>query len=127
VRPAVQGSIVVLVVDDDPTWAELVTRVLRLRGMQVSTTQTSLGASNLVRRLQPDVVLLDVDLPALSGDALVGLLRRSAPARTRIVLHSAHDTGTLRAVAARVGADGSLSKSTELDTLVDYVARIAKS
>ena len=69
----------VLVVDDDGMYLELVQRSLRGFGMEVTTTDSSLGVSNLIRRLEPDVVLLDVNIPALSGDAVLGLARRHAP------------------------------------------------
>src|SRR5690606_3539104 len=78
----------VLVVDDDGMYLELVERSLRGFGMDVTTTDSSLGVSNLIRRIEPDVVLLDVNIPALSGDALLGLARRTAPERTKFVLFS---------------------------------------
>jgi two-component system OmpR family response regulator len=121
-----QAPLVVLLVDDDDELAAMTTRILGAHGIQVTTTSTSLGASNLARRIRPDVVLLDVELPALTGDALVGLLRRSAPSTTRIVLYSSHDDTSLRAIARRTGADGWVSKSVDADTLVRYLTRVAR-
>src|SRR5271166_3555378 len=121
-----QEPIVVLIVDDDDDLASMTSRSLGSHGMQVTTISTSLGASKLARRVRPDVVLLDVELPALTGDALVGLLRQSAPPGTRIVLYSSHDDGALRAIARRTGADGWISKSADAETLARYLTRVAR-
>lgn len=114
----------VLVVDDDPQYLELVERTLRSFGYGVATATSSLGVSNLVRRTEPDVVLLDVNIPALSGDALLGLARRSAPEKTRFVLFSSADEATLRKTARQCGADGYITKSADGATLADYLRRM---
>ncbi len=121
-----QEALVVLLVDDDEMMATLTERVLAGHGMQVTRTATPLGASNLARRLRPDLVLLDVELPALTGDALVGLLRRTAPSTTRIVLYSSHDDGRLRDLATRTGADGWIRKGADAHTLAAYLNRVVR-
>lgn len=120
-----QQSLVVLLVDDDESMAAMTERLLAGHGMQVTRTSTPLGASNLARRLRPDLVLLDVELPALTGDALVSLLRRAAPA-TRIVLYSSHDDGVLRELARRTGADGWITKGADAQALAGYLNRVVR-
>ena len=121
-----EQRLVVLLVEDDASLAEATERALASHGLRVTWTATPLGASNLARKLQPDVVLLDVGLPALSGDALVALLRKSAPRSTRIVLYSSHDDETLRGLARRSGADGWLSKGADGAAVARYVTRLAR-
>lgn len=101
----------VLVVDDDPLQLELVQRSLRLEGFDVTVTRAALGASNLVKSFAPDVVLIDVNIPALTGDRLLTLAKKHAPPTTRFLLYSACDESRLRALAAETGADGWISKS----------------
>src|SRR5690606_5831010 len=79
-RPS-RGAVVmpklrVLVVDDDVQHLDLVRRSLRAFGIDVETSDSSLGVSAIIRRTEPDLVLLDVNIPALPGDALLGLARR---------------------------------------------------
>jgi CheY-like chemotaxis protein len=57
----------VLIVEDDVCIQELLTDVLVSHGYHVTTTSSGLGAAALVRRLRPDVVLLDLGLPYRSG------------------------------------------------------------
>jgi two-component system, OmpR family, response regulator len=101
----------VLVVDDDEAQLSLVERSLRLDGFVVETTNEAFGVSNIVRRFQPNIVLLDVNIPALSGDRLLPVVRRYAPASTKLVLFSACGESELRKRAHDVSADGWISKS----------------
>jgi two-component system, OmpR family, response regulator len=102
----------VLVVDDDPDLLELVRRTLSPH-FEVQTHHSALGVSNLVRNGEPDLVLLDVNFPALKGDQVVSLARRYAPRTTKFILYSASDEALLRSLARASGADGYLSKSVQ--------------
>jgi two-component system, OmpR family, response regulator len=108
----------VLIVDDSTQQLDLTARQLRLSGFEVATTPSSFGVSNLIRNFAPDVVLLDVEIPALSGDRLLEIARRHAPTGTRFVLFSACDAGKLRNLAKQSGADDWISKSEPADGLV---------
>jgi DNA-binding response OmpR family regulator len=107
----------VLIVDDSQQQLDLTSRQLRSYGFDVATSSGSFGVSNLVRQFVPDVVLLDVEIPALSGDRLLTIARRHAVAGTRFVLFSACDESRLRALAVEAQADGWISKSETADSL----------
>lgn len=107
----------VLVVDDDQEQLNLAERSLSAFGFDVRTHRSSLGVSNLVRTTLPDLVLLDVNIPALTGDKVLTLARGQAPAGTRFVLFSASDESKLRALALASGADGYITKSTQGEEL----------
>ena len=107
-----------MVVDDEPLQLELLQRSLSLEGCEVCTTNTSIGATALVRSFQPDVVLLDVNIPALPGHMLVEIVRRHAVSSTKLVLYSACDEGRLRELSNSVKADGWLPKSVVGSELV---------
>ncbi|MCE9669208.1 response regulator [Myxococcus stipitatus] len=107
----------VLVVDDDQEQLTLAERSLSSFGFDVRTHRSSLGVSNLVRTTTPDLVLLDVNIPALTGDRVLTLARAQAPAGTRFILFSASDESQLRALALASGADGYITKSTQGEEL----------
>ena len=102
----------ILVVDDDPDLLELVRRTLTPH-FEVQTHHSALGVSNLVRNGEPDLVMLDVNFPALKGDQVLSLARRYAPRNTKFILYSASDESRLRSLARASGADGYLSKSVQ--------------
>lgn len=117
-------AIRVLVVDDDKDQTELTGRYLRGSGFVVEVTNGAFGVSNLVRNFAPDVVLLDVEIPALSGDRLLTLARREAPLSTKFVLFSAWDEGRLRKLARESNAHGYVPKDRGLESLVQTLKRL---
>jgi DNA-binding response OmpR family regulator len=121
-----ETKIRVLVVDDDQDQLTLAERTLTSFGFDVRTHRSSLGVSNLVRTCAPDLVLLDVNIPALSGDKVLTLARAQAPANTRFILYSASDESKLRALARASGADGYISKSTQGEELARKLTAIHK-
>jgi len=73
-------------------------------------------AIELAARHRPDVVLLDIWMPKLSGIESIGQIRRESP-RSRVVIMSQHETGSYVQSALRAGASGYVLKtsaSTEL-------------
>ncbi|MBX3246657.1 MAG: response regulator [Myxococcales bacterium] len=101
----------VLVVDDDEEQLDMVRRFLRLEGFDVETSSSPIGVSNLVRRMRPNVVLLDVNIPALSGPHLLQVLKKNLEGGdTRFVLYSSEDAAELRRLASEVGADAYIEK-----------------
>jgi two-component system, OmpR family, response regulator len=121
-----ENKIRVLVVDDDVDQLMLLERTLNAYGFEVRTHRSSLGVSNLVRHATPDLVLLDVNIPALSGDKVLSLARNQAPPATRFILYSASDESKLRALALASGADGYISKSTQGEALARKLISIYK-
>ena len=116
----------VLIVDDDTTQLAMVERSLKLQGFEVATTALPIGVSSIAMDFGPDIVLFDVNIPALSGDRLLSIVRRHAPAQTRLVLFSACDESTLRKLAADVKADGWISKSVEGSELARQLKKICE-
>ncbi len=117
----------VFVIDDDERQLRLIESMLRSEGFEVATTTEPIGSSNLVRAFEPDVVLLDVHIPALSGDRLLGLLRKVTHKSTRLVLHSAADLESLRERARAVGADGWIQKNFDSGRLATELRRLMLS
>jgi two-component system, OmpR family, response regulator len=121
-----EHSLKVLVVDDDHFQLELVERTLRADGIDVMTCSSPIGVTNSIVSFGPKIVLVDVNIPALSGDRLIGISRRWVPTGTLFVLYSASDEARLRLLAREVEADGWISKSvtgTELSKRVRELAR----
>lgn len=101
----------VAVVDDQEAVLAAVCAVLDDAGYEVLALKSPLGAGAALAAFGPDVVLLDVAMPALRGDALLRLLRQQRRlARTRFFLHSTLPERELRATVERCGADGIVKK-----------------
>ena len=69
----------VLIVDDEEVVRTFVQRVLREAGYETATASDGPEAIDAVRRLEPDLLLTDVNMPQMSGDELARQLRQSRP------------------------------------------------
>ena len=98
------GSI--LVIEDDPDHQRLLADVLELAGYAVTVADSALGAAALARRLQPDLILLDLGLPYRSGASLLAELKadpRTAAIPVLVVSAAAESlSDERRALAAAV-------------------------
>ncbi len=113
-----------LVVDDDPDVAALLHVLLSDLGFRVRVLGDALSAISEARRAPPDVLLIDVELPDLSGNAAVYQLRAQGY-RGRIVTLSANATAQARDASLRAGADHYLTKPLNLERFVDVMSRAA--
>ncbi len=114
----------ILVVDDSEIVLEATRLLLECSGYDVYTSPTPFGTATTISRERPDLVLLDVAMPTLRGDAVVEMIRTSrASQHTRIVLHSDRPAGELEDLVRRCGADGFICKTTDHDAMVRQVQR----
>ena len=80
---------------------------------------------DLVAALQPDVVILDITMPGLSGIDAVGPVKKASP-HTKVLMASQHEGQKFVQQALQAGADGDLSKDsdpTELGLAIDAIQR----
>jgi two-component system OmpR family response regulator len=117
----------VLVVDDSDIVLELVKKTLEGAGYFVITRNRPSGSVAAILRDKPDVVLLDVNMPTLSGDTIAKILERvSQQPETLILLHSNLSIDNLRLKAIATGAHGYIQKTdspSELVRRIEYWLR----
>ena len=124
-QPAEATGIRVMVVDDHPMWREGVVRDLTEAGYEVvAATGEGRQAVRVVGAVRPQVVVLDLQLPDLSGvDVIAGLLATAPDVRILMLSASGEPQDVLDAVKA--GATGYLVKSAGRDEFLDAVRRTA--
>ncbi|HEY6556718.1 MAG TPA: response regulator [Polyangiaceae bacterium] len=102
----------IMIVDDDATVLEVTAAVLEQHGYEVRTRESALGTSIAIIREKPDVVLLDVHMPGLSGDRLAELMApRPGRVSPLVILHSASSRSELEQLAAGCGAADVMEKT----------------
>lgn len=107
---------VVLVVDDEESYVEALQVGLAREGYRVEVARDGMEAIEVFRRVGPDLVLLDVMLPRLSGiDVCREIRRRSA---VPIIMVTAKSSELDTVVGLEVGADDYVSKPYRLRELV---------
>ncbi len=101
----------ILIVDDDTSVLEATALALTRSGHEVETTSEVFGLPLRVGTFKPDAILLDYDLPALTGDKLASNLRALRSAQScKVIFHSAEDEGLLADAVERTGAVGFIPK-----------------
>lgn len=110
----------VLVVDDEPNLAELLTAALRYEGWDVSTALDGRTALRTAQEVDPDVVVLDVMLPDLDGLTVLRRLR-ARRADVPVLFLTARDAVEDRVAGLTAGGDDYVTKPFSLE---EVVARI---
>ncbi len=83
-------------------------------------------AARLAVDLQPDVVLMDLEMPVLDGYAAARLIKKALPG-CRVIALSIHDDAAARQKAAEAGMDSFVSKASAPQELIDAIRAQASS
>lgn len=103
----------VLVVDDDPIVLEIVQRWLEAAHYDVAAHGSGFGATGVVQKFRPDVVLLDVEMPGLNGDAIANLISAKGLGDVQVIFHSGRDIKELTRIAQSRSALGAIQKTSD--------------
>jgi two-component system, OmpR family, response regulator ResD len=120
----VRGS--VLVVDDEPTIAEVVARYLNRAGYATRVAANGRQALDVAASQRPDLVVLDLMLPGIDGLEVMRRLRDQDRDRVAVILLTAKGEESDRVIGLRLGADDYVVKPfspAELVARVDAVLR----
>ena len=118
----------VLVVDDEEHITELLKIGLSMSGFEVERAATGRGALEAIEKSRPDIVVLDVMLPDLSGFDVTKRLRQSEGAGTRIpvIFLTARDTTADKIEGLRLGSDDYMTKPFSIEELVERVKAVLR-
>jgi len=128
-QPAQERRGSVLVVDDEPTITELVSRYLQRAGYDTEIASDGAKAIDAAAAIHPDLIVLDVKLPRVDGLEVMRRLRAEQGTRPAVILLSGRDRDVDRVVGLRSGADDYVVKPfspAELVARVEAVLRRAK-
>ena len=113
----------ILIVEDEDNIALALTHVLKRDGYAVERVADGGNALPAIRSLQPDLVLLDVMLPEVSGYEICQAVRLDADlAKIKILIMTARGTEVERRKGLALGANGFITKPFELTDLKQQVA-----
>jgi diguanylate cyclase (GGDEF)-like protein len=112
----------ILVVDDDPLLAEAYALALRRAGMVVTVVCDPSRAVEALSSAQPDLILMDVQMPGVDGIELARVIRQTRRhLSVPIVFLSAEQNTGKQILARRLGGDDFIPKPVDLDRLVTLV------
>ena len=106
----------ILIADDDPQVRDVLERFLTEKGYAVSTATGGLEALEMLVEVEPDVLLLDIEMPDLNG---LEVLRRilAGGIDAEVIMVSGYDDEEACRMAIRLGAADFVTKPMDLDYL----------
>ena len=113
----------VLMVDDEPKFCQAVGEFLRTRGYEVTIAGNASEALLQLDEVAPDVILLDIRMPGLSGLEALKVLRSRFHV-PRVIVISASDTEETVQEALRLGAQAFMCKPIDLRELERMISGV---
>jgi CheY-like chemotaxis protein len=119
----------VIVVEDDPALAELLTFGLEARGYRFRHFRNGREALDVLKTMdtkgspQPPLLLLDVDLPALDGYSIFEALQQECPGKFRVVFTTVHGSETEQLRGLEAGAMDYMVKPMSLRVALEKIRR----
>ena len=113
----------VLVCDDEQEILDILQLILEDEGFKVVAVQNSLDVQNVIELEQPELLLIDLWMPALSGDQVITALRANERFKALpVIVISASSDG--RQIAFAAGADDFIAKPFDLDSMITSVKKL---
>lgn len=118
---------VILYVEDNPDNRMLVRRILGSEGYTVHEAPTATIALEVLQKLRPDLILMDINMPEMDGYTLTANIR-SLPDMgvVPIVAITANVMKGDRERSLEAGCDGYIQKPIDIDTIVSQIERFMK-
>lgn len=117
----------ILLIDDDERLLLTTSTLLEYEGYEVLTHKSAFGATTAIIASKPDLVLLDVNMPGLSGEGLADVIRANKnAAHVKLVFFSSNDEQDLRRAVSEHHADGYICKG-DLFSLRERIAALLNS
>jgi CheY-like chemotaxis protein len=108
----------ILIVEDNADSRELLSMLLRIEGHEVAVANDGEQGLEAILREQPDVALVDIGLPTMTGYELVEKVRERAPSlRTRLVAVTGHGEPQDVQKAIEAGFDAHLTKPIDVHSV----------
>jgi two-component system cell cycle response regulator DivK len=117
----------ILYIEDNPDNRMLVRRVLEAEGYQVVEAEDGLEGIECLKATIPDLVLMDINLPEMSGYEVTARLKQMpSTALVPVIAMTANVMKGDREKTLNAGCDGYISKPINIDTLPDEIAKFLR-
>jgi DNA-binding response OmpR family regulator len=117
-------TVKVLTIDDDPAMTELLTLLLKTRGLDAFMANTGEEGVRLIHEISPDVVILDLMMPGMDGWQVCAEVRSFSD--VPILILSALDSPGMVASALDAGADDYLVKPVPSGVLIAHLNTLTR-
>lgn len=111
----------ILVVDDNPGVREILAMLLMRAGYDVAVAEDGIAALSQLRKILPDVVVSDLEMPRMSGFELLSVVRRRFPQILTVAMSGAYSE---HGMPAWIAADGFYAKGGQPKNLLREIEQL---
>ncbi|WP_150304462.1 Hpt domain-containing protein [Pseudomonas saliphila] len=123
--PVDERSTLVMVVDDSITVRKVTTRLLERHGMEVVTAKDGVEAIAMLQDIQPDIMLLDIEMPRMDGFEVATLVRHDERLQDLPIIMITSRTGEKHRERARsIGVNNYLGKPYQETELLEAIGKL---
>lgn len=112
----------VLIVDDDPSVADVLSEIVTTYGYQATLAASAKEAASLLAKGGIDLILLDLSMPEITGDQFLGFIRKHG-FRVPVVVVSGQVEADREAELRSAGISGVVHKPFEVAEVIDEMER----
>lgn len=114
----------ILIVDDEPPMRMLVRNMLTPAGYRVSEAENALALHKLLSDDLPDLIILDIHMPGISGLTIGSVLKRDRTFKVPIIVLTGLTDPSKKQAALDAGADAFLTKPVDRNVLLAKIAEL---
>ncbi len=101
---------VIVAIDDEQEFINMLNDYFELRGYEIHAATKGVKGIELIKEKKPDIVILDLKMPGISGDEVLGLSKKVQPSAQVIFVTAYDDGGKTKAKILEAGAYAYLDK-----------------
>lgn len=101
---------VIVAIDDEVEFSTMLHEYFELRGYEISIANKGVTGIELIKEKKPDILILDLKMPGISGDEVLELTKRMQPNAKVIFVTAYDDGGKTKALLLSKGAYAYLDK-----------------
>ena len=101
---------IIVAIDDEQEFINMFNDYFEIRGYEIYTAIKGVKGIELIKEKKPDVVILDLKMPGISGDEVLALLKKIQPNAKVIFVTAYEDGGKTKAKMLKAGAYAYLDK-----------------
>ena len=116
------GRLRILLVDDESQFRDTTRRLLTRKGYHVVTAENGQSALHVLTEVEVDVILLDLKMPVLGGEAVLEIIRNRYP-EVPVIIITGHGSMDIAVACMKKGASDFIVKPFEMDQLLIAVER----
>ena len=112
-----------LIVDDEPDVVDSVSELFTLRNYNVVTATSGTKALEMVKKENPNIIILDIRMPDVSGMDVLKEVKKNYP-KTRVIMLTGVEDDSTRQMAMGLGASGYLTKPYSYSELLEMSRKL---